>query len=214
MIKFRQKDFSVLSSTIKGATIGSSIGAIASGFSSLIPNDIKNRFRIKGGADSETLTKLAVVGTGTIIGASLGLLAGAIKESDKLISRKLTVDNRLMETVKDCLIKTGFKEGHDFTRDPKTANNLKAKICIVITRNSGELRVLINTVADTKLKNLTDELVKNLPNTSVVNKTVTDKFNEITLSRISDASADAGLITGIAEKFIHSGYPVYLVEVG
>lgn len=214
MIKFRQKDFSVLSSTIKGATIGTSIGTIASGFSSLIPNDIKNRFRIKRGADSETLTKLAVVGTGTIVGASLGLLAGAIKESDKFISRKLTVDNRLMETVKDYLIKTGFKEGHDFTRDPKTANNLKAKICIVITKNSGELRVLINTVADTKLKNLTDELVKNLPNTSVVNKTVTDKFNEITLSKISDASADAGLITGIAEKFIRSGYPVYLVEVG
>ena len=62
---------------------------------------------------------------------------------------------------------------------------------VLLSRNSGELRVLINTVADTKLKNLTSELVKNLPNTSVVNKTVTDKFNEITLSKISDASADA-----------------------
>jgi len=208
MVKFRQKNFSILSSAIKGATIGTTIGSLAAGLSRVTP-----MFR-KGGEEKEDkMSQLAIVGTGTVIGAGLGILAGLISEGDKFISRK-NADTRLMEIVRENLLKSGFKEGIHFTRDPKTATDIKTKVCIVITKYSGELRLLINTVADSKLKSLVSDMTKNLPNTSVINKSASDKYNEITLSSISDSSANAGLITGIAERFIHTGYPVYLVEVG
>ena len=209
MVKFRQKNFSILSNAIKGATIGTTIGSLAAGLSSFVP-----KFRRGGddGGDGQ-VNRLAIIGAGTVIGAGLGTLAGLISEGDKFISRK-NVDTRLMEIVRENLLKSGFKEGVHFTRDPKTATDIKTKVCIVITKYSGELRLLINTVADTKLKNLVSDMTKNLPNTSVINKSASDKYNEITLSSISDSSSNAGLITGIAERFIHTGYPVYLVEVG
>ena len=56
--------------------------------------------------------------------------------------------------------------------------------------------------------------MKRLPNTSATTEKVSDKFNDILITSISDSSADVGLIVGVIEKFIHSGYPVYLVEVG
>ena len=207
MVKFRQKNFSILSSAIKGATIGTTIGSLAAGLSNFVP-----KFR-KGGEDGGQINRLAVIGAGTVIGAGLGTLAGLISEGDKFISRK-NVDARLMEVVRENLLKSGLKEGVHFTRDPKTATNIKTKVCIVITKYSGELRLLINTVADSKLKSLVSDMTKNLPNTSVINKSASDRYNEITLSSISDSSFNAGLITGIAERFIHTGYPVYLVEVG
>ena len=60
-----------------------------------------------------------------------------------------------MDRVVEDLKKTGFNEGSDFTRDPKTADSLKSAISVAITRNSGELRLLVNTIADNKLKDIT-----------------------------------------------------------
>ena len=208
MVKFRQKNFSILSSAIKGATLGTTIGSLAAGLSNFVP-----KFRMGGENDKGQINRLAVIGAGTVIGAGLGTLAGLISEGDKFISRK-NVDTRLMEVVRENLLKSGLKEGVHFTRDPKTATDIKTKVCIVITKYSGELRLLINTVADSKLKSLVLDMTKNLPNTSVINKSASDRYNEITLTSISDSSFNAGLITGIAERFIHTGYPVYLVEVG
>lgn len=232
MIVFKRKDFSILSDTIKGASIGASLGTFGSVF---VPKKLKklslkgkehenytelnknnqrfNRFRKKYNDIDPKLQKFAVIGASTIIGAALGALVGLVKEGDKFVSRT-NVDKRLMSTVVDNLKKQSFKEGQDFTRDPKTADQLKTKVCIVITKYSGDLRVLINTISDRKLNSLTNQTIKNLQNTSVITKKASNNYNEITISTISDGSADAGLITGICEKFIHSGYPVYLVEVG
>lgn len=229
MIVFKKKDFSILSDTVRGASIGASLGTFGSVFA---PKKVKfrlgkkikndkirgklenvNRFGEKYNDLKSHEKKLAIVGAGTIIGAALGALVGLVKESDKFISRT-NVDKRLMKTVIENLKKQHFKEGQDFTRDPKIADQLKTKVCIVITKYSGDLRILINTISDKKLDNLTEQTIKNLQNTSVVNKKASNNYNEITISTISDGSADAGLITGICEKFIHSGYPVYLVEVG
>lgn len=232
MIVFKKKDFSILSDTIKGASIGASLGTFGSVF---VPKKLKklslegkkhenytelnrnnqklNRFRKKYNDIDPKLQNFAVIGASTIIGAALGALVGLVKEGDKFISRS-NVDKRLMSTVVDNLKKQSFKEGQDFTRDPKTADQLKTKVCIVITKYSGDLRVLINTISDKKLDSLTNQTIKNLQNTSVITKKASNNYNEITISTISDGSADAGLITGICEKFIHSGYPVYLVEVG
>ena len=69
-------------------------------------------------------------------------------------------------------------------------------------------------ISDPRLQGLAKDLVKNIPNKSAVNERTSDKFNDITITTISDSSMDAGLITGVAERFIHSGYPIQLVEVG
>jgi hypothetical protein len=166
------------------------------------------------GNQEDWKTTLSIIGSGTIIGAGLGLLVGLAKETSTKVNRAITVDNRLMQGVIENLKKTGFKEGVQFTRDPKTANDLKIKVCIVISKNSGNLQLLVNTVADSKLKTVTNGMVKNIPNTATVNSKLSDKYNDITITSISDSSADVGLITGIAEYFIRNKYPVYLVEVG
>jgi len=206
MIEFRQKKFSLLSSVINGAGTGGAIGTTVGAI-------FRKGIARKTGANEKMAIPIAV-GAGIIIGAALGALNYAIKGISNSVNRKRTVNNRLMKTVVENLLKDGFKEGTDFTRDPKTADQLKTKVCIVMSKFSDDLRVLINTVADSKLKRTTDEVIKRIPNVSVVNTKLTDKYNDITISTISDSSADASLVTGIAEHFIHSNYPVYLVEVG
>lgn len=222
MINFRKKEFSILGDTLQGASIGGSLGVIASGlggkdakgvilpkFRGISENKI-NSFN----NSSAFIKRSGIIGTGIILGASLGALVGLIKKGDELISQKTTVDSRLMDRVVTDLKKAGFKEGVNFTRDPHEADKLKTSISIAITRNSGELRLLVNTISDDKLKTITKELIKNLPNTSTVSQEAKNRYNEISITSISDGSADVGLIAGIAERFIRNKYPVYLVEVG
>lgn len=221
MIKFRPKNFSILSSTVTGATIGANTGLLAS------PLFMFKKNKTTGSTPTQTTSKgkysfeftglsnaLLPVAAGTIVGAALGALVGGIKEIDKAISHKTTVDKRLMEKIVENLKKTGFEEGTDFTRDPKTADKIKSPVSIVITKNSGELRLLVNTIIDNKLKRLTSQITKNLPNSSAVTRREKNKYNEISITTISDGSADAGLITGICDQYIRNKYPVYLVEVG
>lgn len=202
MIKFRQKDFSFLSKLTHGAGLGASVGLVTAKFRNKFPKG-----KIKD------LGEFGIIAGSTLVGAALGAIAGMFEEGEKLISKK-KVDDRLMKRVVEDLKKTGFREGTDFTLDPKKASEMKTKVCIVITKNSGELKVLINTQADSKLESITSRLTKNIPNTSAITKKVSDKFNDITITTISDSSADVGLIAGIAESFIRNKYPVYLIEVG
>ena len=211
MIQFRQKEFSLVSDITTGITLGSSAGMLAGFFKKTPSNPNPDGTTSKN--TSWIKKEINMSGIGAIIGAALGAIAYGVKEISKSISKKTTVDKRLMQTLISILKKDGLVEGKDYTRDPKVANNLKTKVCIAITRNSGDLRLLINTVSDQKLKTITDEVTKRIPNVSAVTKNISDKYNEISVTCVSD-SADAGLVAGIAEKFIHSGYPVYLVEVG
>ena len=210
MIEFRQKDFSFLSNVLTGASLGASAGTIAAGVGGI-------RFKKKNGPQKDQQLGDGALGP-VLVGAGLGALVGAICSGADSISKKSnirsTVNNRLMNKVVDALKSAGLKEGSDFTRDSKESSRLKTKICISISRVDGELRVLINQISDPKLKELTKDLVKNLPNYSAVTERQSDRFNDIIITTISDSSADAGLVTGIAERFIHSGYPVYLIEVG
>lgn len=205
MIKFRQKDFSFLGKVTTGTAIGTSIGTLASKLGAKIPIKFKGKYtEVSGGA---------LVGAGALLGAALGALSGAITEGSNFLSRR-NADRRLMPMIIDDLKKTGFREGYDFTRDPKKANELRTKVCLVVTRNSGDLRILINTISDPKLRDLVERTMKNIPNTSAITRKASDKFNEITITTISDSSADVGLVAGLAEKFIRANYPVYLIEVG
>lgn len=191
-----------MSDTIKGASIGAGLGTLVLPF---LPKEAANKDNFINNSKS--------VGISTLVGAALGAVIGLIRDGEQLIKRS-RVDNRLMSFVVDGLKGQGFKEGFDFTRDPKKATQLKTKVCIVITKVSGEFSLLVNTISDNKLKNITSELVKNLPNTSTYTENISDKFNDITISSISDSSVTAGLVIGICERFIRSGFPVYLVEVG
>lgn len=208
MIEFRQKQFGIVSSVRNGAAIGATVGTLAT----KLPI-IKNLpiFKKK---DDNWKTELSIIGGGTIIGAGLGLLVGLTKDISTRVNRATTVDARLMQGVIENLKKDGFKEGIDYTRDPKIANDLKMKVCIVISKSSGNMQLLVNTVADTKLKTVALNMAKNIPNTATVNTKLSDKYNDISISTISDSSANIGLVTGIAEYFIRNKYPVYLVEVG
>lgn len=191
-----------MSDTIKGASIGAGLGTLVLPF---LPKEAANKDNFINNSKS--------VGISTLVGAALGAVIGLIRDGEQLIKRS-RVDNRLMSFVVDGLKGQGFKEGSDFTRDPKKATQLKTKVCIVITKVSGEFSLLVNTISDNKLKNITSELIKNLPNTSTYTENISDKFNDITISSISDSSVTAGLVIGICERFIRSGFPVYLVEVG
>jgi hypothetical protein len=202
MIKFRQKQFGMVSSVRNGAAIGATIGTLAT------------KLPIFKKKDDNWKTELSIIGGGTIIGAGLGLLVGLTKDISTKVNRATTVDARLMQGVIENLKKDNFREGIDYTRDPKIANDLKMKVCIVISKNSGNMQLLVNTVADTKLKTVTLNMAKNIPNTATVNTKLSDKYNDISISTVSDSSANLGLVTGIAEYFIRNKYPVYLVEVG
>lgn len=209
MIEFRQKNFGILSDITTGAALGGTAAGIGSLFR-------KKFYKDKDSKNNESLFRndLLLTSSGVVIGAALGALVGGIKEISTKINRKNTVDRRLMSKVIEYLKKDGLKEGIDFTKDPKTATSLKTKVCVVISKVSGELRISVNLVSDPKLKTVSDEIIKRLPNIAASTEKMSDKFNDITITSISDASADAGLIVGVVEKFIHSGYPVYLVEVG
>lgn len=209
MIEFRQKNFGILSDITTGAALGGSAAGVGSLFR-------KKFWRDKDNKNNESLFRddLLLTSSGVVIGAALGALVGGIKEISTRINRKNTVDRRLMSKVIEYLKKDGLKEGIDFTKDPKTATTLKTKVCIVISKVSGELRISVNLVSDPKLKTVSDEIIKRLPNMAASTEKMSDKFNDITITSISDASADVGLVVGVVEKFIHSGYPVYLVEVG
>lgn len=151
---------------------------------------------------------------GIAIGATLGALAGMIMDASDYINKKKTVNNRLLKDVTENLKKIGYREGQNFTRDPKMASLLKTKVCLVISKSSDELKLLINTVNDGKLKTLTGQITKNLPTMSTLNEKVSDRFNEINITTMTSNSGDAIWVTSVAEKFISSGFPVYLVEVG
>lgn len=211
MIRFRQKDFSfsdVVDSTYNGALMGGAVGSVVSGVKLL-----QSKMNSTYGKDTPAAS-FGVLAGGALIGAALGMFVGLAKELDQRHSHRTTVDRRLMEKVVDILKRTGYKEGEQFTRDPKTATKRKIKVCITISRDSGEVRVGVNTIADPKLKGILENKIRTYQNASIENIKSTDKFNDITISAVSDGSADAGFIAGIADTYIHAGYPVYLVEVG
>jgi hypothetical protein len=200
MVKFKRKDFSLSDDVTTGAKIGAGVGGVV-GIAS----------KVSGGGFGKTL---AFAGIGTAVGAALGALVNVIgKETDRA-NRQATVDARLMNVVVDDLKANGFKEGVQFTRDPKRANELRIRVSIVISRTSGELNLLINMVADDRLKDLSKDIITRFPNHSAVTTKLEDRYNEITVTTIADNSASAGLIAGICNYFIRNKYPVYLVEVG
>lgn len=224
MIKFKQKDFSnyIVSDAVKGATIGAAVGSVIGGGAApeklpvvkFLPGAKKYNNLRHGKKDTEGKIKqqLAIMGTSVILGAALGALLGTVKEVDKHVSQG-NADNRLMGSVIKELEKKGYKEGQDFTRDPKQATTFK--VCIVLTRDGANLRLLVNVVKDPKLKQTTDKVIRSLTGKPQVrNNTASNKYNEISISTISNTPSNIKTVTELASGFIKAGYPTYIVEVG
>lgn len=192
----------------KGKTINETIQEIDD------PNFKHPKFKEKYNKYDSTIRNAIIMVGGVAIGASLGALAGMIMDITDHITNKKSLNNRLLKDILIVLKKMGFNEGRDYTRDPKIAGLLKTKVAIVISKSSDELKLLINTVNDGKLKDITNKISKNLPTMSTVTEKVTDRYNELNITTLTSNNGDATWVASIAEKFIKSGYPVYLVEVG
>ena len=202
MIKFRQKAYSdnVVGGALNGVKYGAGVGTVLAGILKATKNDQK-------------ISPILVVGGSMLAGAALGALAGKVKD-DKLQKARTTAGVRLFDLVLDNLRKIGFKEGQDFTQDPRMANVIKTKVCIGVSRNSSGLKLLINTVDDPDLKEITKRIHGSLGRNTVSSEKINNKYNELTITTMSSNGGDATFVTRIIETFIRNGYPVYIVEVG
>lgn len=172
-------------------------------------------FRDKYNKGSNTgLNKLLLSLGGMAVGAALGAIVGGIMDLSEAKYRKSTVNARLLKGVVENLKKSGYVEGEDFTRDPKKANLMKTKVCLVISKTADSVRLLINTIKDPKLKTLSSGIIKNLPSMTTVTEKASDRFNELNITTMTTNNGDAVWVESVIERFITSGYPVYLVEVG
>lgn len=215
MITFREKKFSLKDDVTAGLIIGGIVGAggvpVKKGINALSGETlIKNDSRVGKILGNPVASTVA----GSIVGAALGglyyLFKSVTNKSTSLNERKLNLPKDIVTT----LTKFGYKEGFDFTFDPKKANDLKTKVCIVISRTSDDMTLIINSISDPKLESISKQIIKTLPNTSVITRRKSDKWNELTISSLSTNNGDSGFISILAEKFIQRKYPVYLVEVG
>lgn len=202
MIKFRQKAYSsdnVISGALDGVKYGAGVGTVLAGILKATKNNKVSPYLVVGGS--------------ILAGAALGALAGKAKDKEIQKSR-VGAGVRLFESVLDNLRKIGFKEGYDFTQDPKMANVMKTKVCIVVSRNSSGLKMLINTVDDPELKEITKRIHGSLGRNTISTERVNNRFNELTITTMSSNGGDATFVTRIIETFIRNGYPVYIVEIG
>ena len=154
--------------------------------------------------------KYLFVAATTILGAALGAIVGAIRTA-KDATR--STNNRLLKQVLPRLKSKGLVEGKDYTMDPKKANEIPTKVCIVLSSASGELQTIINSKDDPKLKKVVDGVVKKTPGRTQVS-TQNNRFNEITITTEKRTAANVNQVVSIIESFVESGYPVYIVEVG
>ena len=204
MIKFKQKGYSdnIISNSLSGLKIGAGIGTTLAGVLKFSSSD-----------EVKKINPLIVVGSGALYGAALGAITGIIKDYTVSSSRK-NAGIRLFDDVIKDLRGKGFKEGSDFTQDPRLANIIKTKVCIVVSRRSTGLKILINTINDPDLVKVTNRVHESLGKSVLTTEKVNNKFNELTISTLSSNNGDSNFVARIIETFIRNGYPVYIVEVG
>lgn len=151
-----------------------------------------------------------------LVGAALGGLAGSlwgvVKTLDTKISQSRTGHKLISEIIKN-LKRAGYREGQQWTLDPKKATLMKSKVCVVVSQSADNTGILINMANDQKLKEISLEITNSLPTGFRETEKISDRFNEVQISSFPDKT-DATYIFMILEKFIKNGFPVYLIEVG
>lgn len=190
----------IWSGTMKGLGIGGLINGVALGAAAIEKKGwtVKQAFK--------------AVGYSVLIGASLGLVLGVTKKIAEVSSRNKT-NQRVINTVTKLLKNKGFEENKDFTTDPKTADLEKTKVTVLVNRGNGDLKLALNVISDEKLEKVCNKVVSELPDKSKTMTKESNRYNEIMITTLSSGN-DAIVISGIIEKFIRAGYPVYMIEVG
>lgn len=190
----------IWSGTMKGLGVGGLINGVALGAAAIEKKGwtVKQAFK--------------AVGYSVLIGASLGLVLGVTKKIAEVSSRNKT-NQRVINTVTKLLKNKGFEENKDFTTDPKTADLEKTKVTVLVNRGNGDLKLALNVISDEKLEKVCNKVVSELPDKSKTMTKESNRYNEIMITTLSSGN-DAIVISGIIEKFIRAGYPVYMIEVG
>lgn len=190
----------IWSGTMKGLGVGGLINGVALGAAAIEKKGwtVKQAFK--------------AVGYSVLIGAALGLVLGVTKKIAEASSRNKT-NQRVINTVTKLLKNKGFEENKDFTTDPKTADLEKTKVTVLVNRGNGDLKLALNVISDEKLEKVCNKIVSDLPDKSKTMTKESNRYNEIMITTLSSGN-DAVVISGIIEKFIRAGYPVYMIEVG
>lgn len=196
---FSSKGNDLISNTFTGGGLGAAVGATLSKF---LPNKFNSA---------------CAIGAGTLVGAALGLVYTVVKDISTEYNRASTTDDRLMRNLITSLKNRGLVEGKDFTRDPKRATELRTKASIVISRESGDLKLIINSVSDNRLYRVLNDIVNTVKSKSrgciKSTENLSDRYNDIVVTTIENPT-NIKLITEIVEGLVKEGYPVYILEVG
>lgn len=218
MAKFKEKSFGILADTLRGAGYGAAVGAAAGGGLTrfVLRNNKSKEIKLPLKKEKVTLDDFSGETAGALVGATLGAFAAAIKSAANAINRKRTVNKRLMNEVVEILTSEGHKEGMSFTRDPRRADLMKSKVSIVVYKYSDELRIVVNSLDDPKLAKINEEITEKVGRStdSFFREEVSGKYKDISITAVSNPSADARYVAWVAHMFITKGFPVYLVEVG
>lgn len=215
MVIFKEKNFGIFANTLKGAAVGASVGGSLTKFA--LGNKKKTTVEVPLRSKPVTIdTKIGTIG-GAIIGATLGLVASAIKTTANYINRRNTVNKRILPKAIDMLTKMGHREGMSFTLDPRKADMLRTKVSLVVYKYSDELRLIVNTQDDQKLNQVTSMVADKIANATdtAYREEASGRFKDLKITSIKGSSVDeAKFIADVASTYITNGYPVYLVEVG
>jgi uncharacterized protein (UPF0333 family) len=174
--------------------------------------NIKKTYNEVPGRKTSSDQKFLFIAGTTLLGAALGSVVGMVKTLNEKWSQKHT-NQRLTKPLERELKYLGYKEGQDYTFDPKKANELPTKVCIVLSSASGELQTVINSIDDKNLKNLVNKIVKQSGG-RIQTSTQNNRFNEITITTEKNASKNVKQVSSIIKSFVENKYPVYIVEVG
>lgn len=201
IFSIREKSYgAITNSAWKGAAAGGTLGAGLA---------LQYMSRAQVGSNR---AKAMVPLVGAALGGLAGSLWGVVKTLDTKISQSLTGHKLINEVIKN-LKRAGFKEGQQWTLDPKKASLMKSKVCVVLSQCADNTGILINMANDPKLKGISSEITNSLPTGFRETEKMSDRFNEIQISSFPDKT-DATYIFTVLEKFIKNGFPVYLIEVG
>lgn len=186
-----------------------------------VPNYDKKTGKVNGTRDEmqkvqknslSTNQRIIFLAGTTLLGAALGTLVGVTKTLNEKWSQKHT-NQRLTKPLERELKRWGYKEGQDYTFDPKKANEIPTKVCIVLSSASGDLQTVINSEDDKNLRNLVNKIVRQSGG-RIQTSTQNNRFNEITITTEKNASKNVKQVSSIIKSFVENKYPVYIVEVG
>lgn len=231
MIKFREKDYSVVGDAIKwGGITAAAGGTLTKGSRELsklsrskLINGSSTLGRLIDKTANSKVTKFMAGNPGLttaaafLVGSSLALAAHLLKGTNTAINKKsLSLFNNQNYNVKRIallLSNMGYKSNIDFTLDPAEADYLKTKVCFVIKRSQDNINLIINMTDDPKLEKISRSIIKNLPTSTKISKKEYEEGNELLLTVLSSNSGSSEYVASVVEKFIQKGFPVFLSEI-